>query len=62
MTPIAASLAKTSRPLNMAGPLENQPAPQWVQMVLLHGFVKKTQKTPESDLDTARKRMKEVKK
>jgi phage-related protein len=29
------------------------------QMVLLHGFVKKTQKTPKSDLDLARKRMKE---
>jgi phage-related protein len=32
------------------------------QMVLLHGFVKKTQKTPESALDIARDRMKEVKK
>lgn len=31
------------------------------QMVLLHGFIKKTQKTPQSDLDLARKRMKEVK-
>lgn len=31
------------------------------QMVLLHGFIKKTQKTPQDDLDTARKRMKEVK-
>ena len=30
------------------------------QMVLLHGFIKKTQKTPRSDLDIARKRMKEV--
>jgi phage-related protein len=29
-------------------------------MVLLHGFVKKTQKTPQSDLDTARRRRKEV--
>ncbi len=27
-------------------------------MVLLHGFVKKTQKTPRRDLDLARKRMK----
>ena len=26
----------------------------------LHGFIKKTQKTPKSDLDTARKRMKEI--
>ena len=32
------------------------------QMVLLHGFIKKTQKTPPGDLDIARKRMKEVKK
>jgi phage-related protein len=32
------------------------------QMVLLHGFVKKTQKTPHGDLDIARERMKEVKK
>jgi phage-related protein len=32
------------------------------QMVLLHGFVKKTQKTPQGDLDLARKRKKEVKK
>ncbi len=30
------------------------------QMVLLHAFVKKTQKTPSSDLDTARKRQKEI--
>ncbi len=28
------------------------------QMVLLHGFVKKTQKTPKSDIDLALKRMK----
>lgn len=32
------------------------------QMVLLHGFVKKTQKTPQAALDLARDRMKEVKK
>lgn len=32
------------------------------QMVLLHGFIKKTQKTPPADLEIARKRMKEVKK
>jgi phage-related protein len=31
-------------------------------MVLLHGFVKKTQKTPLAALDIARERMKEVKK
>jgi phage-related protein len=30
------------------------------RMVLLHGFVKKTQKTPKKDLDLALKRMKEV--
>lgn len=30
------------------------------RMVLLHGFVKKTQKTPEADRDLALKRMKEV--
>jgi phage-related protein len=30
------------------------------QMVLLHGFIKKTQKTPKADLDLAKKRMKEV--
>lgn len=29
-------------------------------MVLLHGFVKKTQKTPKSDLDLATKRLKEI--
>ncbi len=29
-------------------------------MVLLHGFVKKTQKTPPQDLRLALKRMKEV--
>ena len=28
--------------------------------VLLHGFVKKTQKTPPGDLDLARRRMKEL--
>jgi phage-related protein len=30
------------------------------RMVLLHAFIKKTQKTPGSDLDLAWKRMKEV--
>jgi hypothetical protein len=30
------------------------------EMVLLHGFIKKTQKAPQSDLDLARKRLKEV--
>jgi len=30
------------------------------QMVLLHGFIKKTQKTPKPDLDLALKRKKEV--
>jgi phage-related protein len=29
-------------------------------MVLLHGFVKKDRKTPDSDLATARKRKKEI--
>jgi phage-related protein len=30
------------------------------EMVLLHGFVKKTQKTPPADLALARKRIKEI--
>lgn len=30
------------------------------QMILLHAFVKKTQKTPLPDLDIARKRQKEI--
>jgi phage-related protein len=30
------------------------------QMVLLHGFIKKTQQTPENDLELAVKRQKEV--
>jgi len=30
------------------------------QMVLLHGFVKKTQKTPDKELNLATARMKEV--
>lgn len=30
------------------------------QMVLLHGFIKKTQQTPEAELDLAVKRQKEV--
>ena len=30
------------------------------QMVLLHAFVKKTQRTPDEDLALARKRMKEI--
>ena len=30
------------------------------RMILLHGFVKKTQKMPKAELDTARKRQKEV--
>lgn len=29
-------------------------------MVLLHGFVKKTQKTPDADLDLARRRKKDI--
>lgn len=29
-------------------------------MVLLHGFIKKTQKTPQSEMDLARARQKEV--
>ena len=29
-------------------------------MVLLHGFVKKTQKTPKADMDLARKRAREI--
>ena len=32
------------------------------KMVLLHGFVKKTRKTPDGDLDLAMKRKKEVEK
>lgn len=31
-----------------------------LRMVLLHGFVKKTRKTPASDLKLAHKRMKEI--
>jgi phage-related protein len=31
------------------------------EMVLLHGFIKKTQKTPAQDIDLAVRRMKEVK-
>ena len=30
------------------------------RMVLLHGFVKRTQKTPQPDLELARKRQKEI--
>ena len=30
------------------------------RMVLLHGFIKKTQKTPQAELDLARTRQKEV--
>jgi phage-related protein len=29
-------------------------------MILLHGFIKKTQKTPQSELELARKRQREV--
>jgi phage-related protein len=29
-------------------------------LVVLHGFIKKTQKTPPNDLQTARRRLKEV--
>lgn len=31
------------------------------QMVLLHGFIKKTQKTPKAELDLALKRLKDIK-
>lgn len=30
------------------------------EMVLIHGFIKKTQQTPKQDLDLARKRIKEL--
>ena len=30
------------------------------RIVLLHGFIKKTQRTPQDDLELARKRMKEM--
>jgi len=30
------------------------------RMVLLHGFIKKTQKTPQADLELARARQKEL--
>jgi phage-related protein len=30
------------------------------QMILLHGFIKKTEKTPEADLDLAMKRRQEI--
>lgn len=30
------------------------------RMVLLHGFIKKAQKTPKGDLDLAKKRLKEI--
>ena len=30
------------------------------QMILLHGFIKKTQKTPKTDIDLARRRWKEI--
>jgi phage-related protein len=30
------------------------------QMILLHGFIKKTQKTPQADIDLALKRKREV--
>lgn len=31
------------------------------RLVALHGFIKKTQKTPDADLDLARRRMREFK-
>ena len=30
------------------------------QIIVLHGFIKQTQRTPNDELDLARKRMKEV--
>lgn len=30
------------------------------EMVLLHGFIKKSQKTPKPDLETARQRLKDI--
>jgi phage-related protein len=32
------------------------------QIVMLHGFIKKTQKTPDKELKLAKQRMKEFKK
>jgi phage-related protein len=31
-------------------------------MILLHGFVKKSQKTPQNELDTARRRLNNLEK
>lgn len=31
------------------------------QIIILHSFIKKTQKTPDRELKTARKRLKEIK-
>jgi phage-related protein len=31
------------------------------EIIILHSFIKKTQKTPKKEIDLARKRMKEVK-
>ena len=31
------------------------------QIVILHSFIKKTQETPDRELKTARKRLKEIK-
>lgn len=31
------------------------------RIVMLHGFIKKTAKTPQADLELARRRLKEVK-
>ena len=39
---------------------QNRIARVLFEMVLLHGFIKKTQQTPENDLDLAVKRQKEV--
>ena len=33
---------------------------QDARMILLHGFIKKSQKTPQNELDTARKRLKQM--
>lgn len=30
------------------------------RMILLHGFIKKSQKTPKNELDTAKKRLKRL--
>ena len=54
------ALRSQGQPLSMAYMDVHPTQPNGRTIVLLHGFIKKTQKTPPGEIDTALKRWKEM--